>query len=262
MAEADYQFGICRLPLVPLRADPSDRSEMVSQMLFGEHYKVLSNTKDGKWIQVLTHFDNYKGWLDSKQHHMITGEYYQQINYSDYQIITDLSSPAVLDGQIMTLVMGGIVPITSGELFQSATVLEFTGQAKALSEKLSFKELKNIALKYLNSPYLWGGRSPFGIDCSGLVQQVLRIGGYHLPRDSGHQSQVGSKVSTLDEVIAGDLAFFADDHGKVNHVGIILEDNDILHASGKVRIDRLEEAGIWDGKQITHQLKTIKRVLK
>ena len=262
MVEGNHLFGICRLAMVPLRSKPSDTSEMVSQLLFGEHYQVLSATPDGKWLQIKTHFDHYTAWLDFKQHHTISSEYFHQINYSDYQIITDLTTPVVLEGESTNLVMGGIVPISSNELFSSSSVLQFSGQAKPIGEKLSAGELLAMGLKYLNTPYLWGGRSPFGIDCSGLVQQVFRIAGHSLPRDSRDQIKAGSPVSSLGEITAGDLAFFADDHGKVNHVGIILEDHEILHASGKVRIDRLQEAGIWDGNQITHKMKTIKRVLK
>ncbi len=256
------QFGICRLALTPLRDQPSDRSEMISQLLFGEHYRVTATSDDGKWLQVVADFDHYQGWIDHKQHHPISEAYYQEINRSIYQITTDVSTEATMNGEQLYLAMGSVLPMTAGELFSSSGLLKFHGNSKPLGKKLDFADMLAIALKYLNAPYLWGGRSPWGIDCSGFVQQVFRIAGYGLPRDSVQQALCGSSVAHFKQAQAGDLAFFASTSGKIDHVGIILGDGRIIHASGKVRIDKLKEEGIWDGQQITHQMKTVRRVLK
>ncbi len=255
-------YGICRLPLVPVRAEPSDRSEMVSQLLFGEHYQVIENTPDKKWQQIVNHFDGYQGWIDSKQHHQISLSYYQQINNSDFKITTDLHSTGSLEGHELHLALGSIVPITTTELFQSATLFEFTGSSKAASQKYAYEGIKRIALQYLNAPYLWGGKSPWGIDCSGFVQQVYRIAGYTLPRDAHQQKEIGVGPIAFQALQPGDLAFFEDEGGKINHVGIILEENLIVHASGKVRIDQLIEDGILNQNKVSHRMSTIKRVLK
>ncbi len=256
------QFGICRLALTPLRDQPSDRSEMISQLLFGEHYQVMATSDDGTWLQVVSNFDQYQGWIDHKQHHSISEAYFQEINRSNYQITTDVSAEAIINGEQLHLAMGSVLPMVAGELFSSTGLLKFHGNSKSLSKKLDFAETQAMALKYLNAPYLWGGRSPWGIDCSGFVQQVFRIAGYALPRDSVQQVHCGSPVDHIKQAQAGDLAFFASTSGKIDHVGIILGDNQIIHASGKVRIDELREEGIWDGQQITHHMKTVRRVLK
>lgn len=259
MSEA---FGICRLSVVPLRAQAADHAEMVSQLLFGEHYQVLERSSNGKWLHIENHFDGYSGWLDLKQHHSISQEYFMEINHSDYQISTDLVAAATVDGQNLQLILGSVLPLTPDELFAPAGLLEFQGHAKPVSVKLNHQGLISIALKYVNAPYQWGGKSPWGIDCSGFVQQVFRVAGYGLPRDSGLQAETGESISSLQKSQAGDLAFFTTSGGKINHAGIILGDGQIIHASGKVRIDPLTEAGIMDNKKLTHQLTKINRVLK
>lgn len=255
-------FGICRLSVVPLRAHAAHSAEMVTQLIFGEHYRVLESSGDGKWLRIENHFDGYCGWLNGSQHHPITNDYFKEINQSDYQISMDLVAAASLEGQTLQLIMGSILPMTPAELFAPAGLLQFQGQTKPLSEKLGHLEIKSIARNYLNAPYQWGGKSPWGIDCSGFVQQVFRVAGYPLPRDSRQQEEKGRTVSSLQKSQAGDLAFFTTSNEKINHVGIILGDRRIIHASGKVRIDPLNNEGIMNNKRLTHQLIRIKRVLK
>ena len=123
-------------------------------------------------------------------------------------------------------------------------------------------KLRQNALIILNAPYVWGGRSPLGIDCSGLTQIVYRLQGIDLPRDAYQQAKVGTTLSFIEESEVGDLAFFDDKEGKVIHVGIILEDNHIIHASGKVRIDRIDQQGIFNSEigKHTHKLRLIKSI--
>ena len=132
-----------------------------------------------------------------------------------------------------------------------------------MGQKRDYDFLKDIAFKYLHAPYQWGGKSPFGIDCSGFVQIIYKINGYLIPRDTSQQMSWGSEVSTIGNAMPGDLAFFSNRQGNVSHVGMILDDGKIIHASGRVRIDRLTEEGIIDveRKVITHSLTGFRRIL-
>ncbi len=118
------------------------------------------------------------------------------------------------------------------------------------------------AARFLNCPYIWGGRIPSGIDCSGLTQLVYKIHGIAIPRDSWQQSEAGTVVSFLEEAENGDLLFFDNDKGKISHVGILMAQGLVIHASGRVRIDRLDHQGIYrdDLKRYTHKLRTIVRI--
>jgi len=255
--------GVCRLAIVPVRASASDKAEMVTQLLFGDHYEILEVTDNKKWLKITMYFDGYIGWIDTKQHTHISDAYFNQINNSDYKICTDLTSSILYKKHHITIVIGSVLPIATNELFKVEEQLAFNGEAKSLSQKRDFEFLKNTAKKYLNAPYLWGGRSPFGIDCSGFVQNVFRLCGYKLNRDASQQVKAGKSISNVAEAIGGDLAFFNNDEGLINHVGIILDESHIIHASGKVRIDTITEEGILDEEsgQLTHKLSSIKRVL-
>ena len=124
-------------------------------------------------------------------------------------------------------------------------------------------DLITTAYQYLNAPYLWGGKTPFGIDCSGFTQMVYKLNGYHLLRDASQQAGQGDALSFIEESEPGDLAFFDNDEGKIIHVGIMMENNYIIHASGKVRIDRLDHLGIYNAEQNrhTHRLRVIKKII-
>lgn len=255
--------GICRLSLIPVRAKAGDQSEMVTQLLFGEHYTVLDSTGDNKWLLIENHFDGYQGWIDIRHHYPISEEYFNQINHSDYKVCTDISASILYQKHHIQILMGSILPIATNELFKMEEQMAFNGEAKSLSQRRDFEFLKSIALKYLNAPYLWGGKTPFGIDCSGFVQQVFRICGYALKRDVADQAQQGSAVGNFEEAKPGDLAFFKNEDGKVHHAGIILDEGNIIHASGRVRIDLLDEEGILDEQRkiYTHYQGFIRRIL-
>jgi gamma-D-glutamyl-L-lysine dipeptidyl-peptidase len=255
--------GISRLSVISVRAKGSDKAEIVTQLLFGDHYTVTGLSEDKKWLRVQLYYDKYEGWIDSKQHDAISDAYFEQINNADYKICTDVTSTLLYKKHQTPIVIGSILPISTNELFKMEEQLAFNGEAKSLGSKRDREYLNQIAVKYLNAPYLWGGRSPFGIDCSGFTQNVFRICGYDLPRDSAQQAQVGSAIK-YSEIQLGDLAFFKNNDDKIVHVGIVLENNQIIHASGKVRIDDLTDAGIVNCETgaLTHQLVSVKRVVK
>jgi hypothetical protein len=256
-------YGVSRLAVVPIRISPDDRTEQTSQLLFGDHYEVLSTSSDMKWLHIRVFADGYEGWIDANQHHSITPEYFDQINHANFKITTDLASGILYKKNPLTILIGSIVPISNSELFKMEEQFAFNGESKSLGQKRDFEFLHSIALKYLHAPYQWGGKSPFGIDCSGFTQMVFKIGGYGLSRDAQQQANCGKEVNDLSSAQPGDLAFFTGINGKVGHVGFILEEQKIIHASGRVKIDMLTEKGICepDSKTVTHPLAGIRRIM-
>ncbi len=247
-------YGICNLSIVPLRADASDASEMVTQLLYGEHFKILESRK--KWSRIRLAFDSYEGWIDNKQFITITEKDYTDFENTKLMLSSDLVDfVTVPENQLFSICLGSTV--------SSAEYLKHHFEGKFISEKLPKEHLIETALLYLNTPYLWGGKSPFGIDCSGFTQMVYKLNGYKLLRDASQQATQGEALSFIEESEPGDLAFFDNEEGKITHVGIIMEDNYIIHAHGKVRIDRLDHSGIfnYEVRNHTHKLRVIKRII-
>ena len=257
------EYGVCRLSVVPVRREPAHTSELVTQLLFGDHYEVSERSKDGKWLMIRIHFDLYTGWIDSKQHHLISRDYFQYFSDAEFKITTDISSTLLYNKAPITVLMGSVMPISSTELFKMEEQFAFNGEAKNLGQKREYEYLRSTALKYLNAPYLWGGKTPFGIDCSGFTQMVFRICGYLLLRDAFQQSSQGKPVDNLAESKPGDLVFFSNDKGRISHTGILIGPDKIIHASGRVRIDSLDDKGIRgnDPTVYTHNLSHIRRIL-
>lgn len=252
-------FGICNLAIVPMRLEPSDRSEMTTQVLFGEHFKVLEQTH--KWSRVELAFDGYNGWIDNKQFRSVSETDYNTLNNNDVLLNADLI-------EYLTQPNSQLMPIPMG------ASLSFLDHPSINTERFVFEGLKTSGIKgkqalldtafmYMNAPYLWGGKTPFGIDCSGLVQMVYKLNGYHMLRDASQQATMGEPLSFIEESEPGDLAFFDNDEGRIIHVGIIMENNHIIHAHGKVRIDRLDHLGILntDTGRHTHKLRVIKKIV-
>ena len=252
-------FAICNLAIIPLRAEPSDRSEIVSQVLFGEHFEVLEVQK--QWSRIILQFDDYEGWVDTKQYQLISENSYDQLSKDAIILNADLVEYVSAPNNIL-------IPIPLG------SSLSFLNHSEINIENFDFEGMKvsgiksktnivNTALMYLNAPYLWGGKTPFGIDCSGFTQMVYKLNGYSLLRDASQQSSQGEALSFIEESETGDLAFFDNEEGKIIHVGIIMDNNYIIHASGKVRIDRLDHLGIYNAEENkhTHRLRVIKKII-
>lgn len=252
-------FAICNLAIIPLRAEPSDRSEIVSQLLFGEHFEVLIVNK--QWSRIKMQFDNYEGWVDTKQYQIISENSYEQLSKDAIILSSDLVEYVSARNTIL-------VPIPLG------ASLSFLNHSEINTENFDFEgmrvsgvkpktEIINTAFMYLNAPYLWGGKTPFGIDCSGFTQMVYKLNGYTLLRDASQQSSQGEALSFIEESETGDLAFFDNEEGNIIHVGIIMDNNYIIHASGKVRIDRLDHLGIYNAElnKHTHRLRVIKKII-
>ncbi|TCK69454.1 SH3 domain-containing protein [Winogradskyella wandonensis] len=248
------QYGICNLGIVPMRLEPSDTSELVSQVLYGETFKVLEKRK--KWSRIRISYDKYEGWIDNKQYLEISNENYETIS----------KSIPVLSGDLLEYVADerkGIYTIPLGATLNGCDILKHTFDGHKETDKKDKSNIIKTAFLYLNSPYLWGGKTPFGIDCSGFTQMVYRLNGYTLKRDASQQATQGDALSFIEESEPGDLAFFDNADGDIIHVGIIMEDNYIIHAHGKVRIDRLDHSGIYnvESNKHTHKLRVIKKVI-
>ncbi len=245
---------ICIVPVAPIRAEGSHRAEMVSQILLAETATVISETKD--FFQIQMHQDGYEGWCQKLQ---------LQILPEGATIITkgytsNWVSSAVLNGQPIQLPLG--TPIVSSaqanfEISYADAVLD------PINNTFNPGALEIVAKQFLGTAYLWGGRTVFGIDCSGFVQMVFKLFNIKLPRDAYQQAEVGEDVGFLAEAKPGDLAFFDNEQGKITHVGILLSPQSIIHASAIVRIDPIDQAGIVSSSTglRTHQLRTIRRII-
>lgn len=259
----EQKRGICRLSIVPVRAEGRESSELVTQLLFGDHYTVLESSKEGDWLKIRIFFDDYIGWINHKQHHPVSEEYFEELSSQDFQFCGEIAGRLQLREDHLHIVFGSLLPLTGSELFDLSENVKFHGKSFPVRKITDFAILKELAFQYINSPYLWGGKTPFGIDCSGFVQMVFKLCGYSLKRDASQQAQQGKIVPAVEVTKPGDLAFFENAAGRIVHVGIVLENQQIIHASGKVRVDELDEKGIFDKKNkiYTHRLCLIKRLI-
>jgi cell wall-associated NlpC family hydrolase len=249
---------ICENVFVPLRSGPSHKTEMLSQVLFGEKYSVID--KVGSWLKIETLFDNYMGWID--------GDHLQH-SPDDSIAVGHVLNRSLLcfkkDSSQMVLEAGCEVfnPDFERKIFFAGTNQYTTCNEFSNSYISTEDSLADSAIKYINSPYIWGGRIPSGIDCSGLTQLVYKIKGIRIPRDSWKQAESGKSVDFIDQSETGDLVFFDNDRGKISHVGMILSRGLVIHASGKVRVDSIDHQGIFKQEigRYSHRLRMIRRIL-
>jgi cell wall-associated NlpC family hydrolase len=235
--------GICTVTVAPVRAEASDKAEIVTEILFGESADILEVNKN--WTKIKMHYDGYEGWMDTKQLKPVSDE---DLAKRKVTIITeDFSSVLMKDGKTL-LSMGSEV--------------EFPAVASQRSHNLR-ESIALTAKEFINVPYLWGGKSFFAVDCSGFTQLVYKIHNIKLPRDASQQIEIGESLTFVEESEPGDLAFFENAEGKIIHVGIMLDNQKIIHASGKVRIDTLDSSGIFNQEtnQHTHKLRVIKKII-
>lgn len=250
---------VCCVPVSPMRADASHRSEMVSQQLFGEKSIIVEKIEDN-WVKIKLKYDGYMGWVQQSHLSEIDEEHYLKV---DKDLTSDWVNEVDYNGHIMMVPMGSsLSAFSNGKAFWRKSSVYFGGKVWNPDEiKINPKLVKQVAFKFLNTSYLWGGKSVFGIDCSGYAQMVYKFLNKQLPRDAWQQAEEGEVVNFLQEAQSGDLAFFDNEEGRITHVGILLNEHEIIHSSGKVRIDKIDTQGIMnlETKLRTHKLRIIKR---
>lgn len=256
-------FGICNLSIVPVRIDSSDKSEMCTQLLFGDGYRLIEVSENKKWIKIQCFADEYEGWIDILQHNSVTDKHFEAYTVSNHGICMD--DVAMLDSSNASFMIlyGSTLPFMKGRELKISDI-NYSYQGELYQNPIiSADIIKFIALRYMHTPYLWGGKTIFGIDCSGFTQQVYKILGYKLFRDAYQQINHGIVIENKDELRVGDLAFFENELGKIVHVGMMLDNKKVIHAHGCVRIDILDCYGILNQttKIYSHKLNKLKRIL-
>ena len=222
-------YGISSLSIIPVRKEPSEQSEMITPLI---------------------------------------EKNYQKIEHAPFAVTTDIFNIIPVNSEQTTMIVAGsTLPCWRPNLKEFSIhqdVIPHSGNISYRKPANVRKLLIDQALKYFNAPYLWGGRSPLGIDCSGFSQIIYKMIGVAIPRDATQQVHCGTALSFLEEARPGDLAFFDNEDGQIVHVGIIWEKHKIIHASGKVRIDNVDQFGIFnvDTKRYTHQMRVMKRIIK
>lgn len=237
-----------------MRAEPKDTSELVSQVIYGESFKIIEQRAN--WSLIKLSFDNYKGWIDNKQ----------LVEISETVYDSTISEANIYSSDLIEFIQinnKGLLTIPFGSTLNSIKLFDHSFDGNTTKTIQPKENLVKTSLLFINSPYLWGGRTPFGIDCSGFTQIIYKINGYKIDRDAKDQVNLGVSLSFIEESEPGDLAFFDNKEGDIVHVGIIMEDNHIIHAHGQVRIDRLDQTGIYnvDTKKHTHKLRVIKKII-
>lgn len=254
----EMNIAVATVAVCAVRKEPVNSSEITSQLLFGELAEILS--VQGKFSHVRCLHDDYTGWCYANQLTPIeqsvhkleairTGDWCSKVIFNEIPMMVPFGSNLQLF-QEHKATIGNNKAIFEGKVWNSNS---------ALSNDAIIQQLANI---YLGTAYAWGGRSVFGIDCSGLVQMMYLFLGYNLHRDAWQQALQGEPIGFLEEVKCGDLAFFDNEEGKIIHVGLLLNSAQIIHAAEKVRFDRIDNQGIvhTDSGKRTHQLRTIKRI--
>lgn len=257
---------IALMPVVPLRSGPSDKDEMVSQMVFGECATILDKQQNWSFVEILE--DGYQGWINNPMVHVVPDDLIINSNNPDTRILGNIFLPIKNDSTGSSF----YIPAASllhhfkpaSNSFIAGGILFTCKQEPFFYNSINIRDnISKAALNFLNIPYLWGGKNPFGMDCSGFIQILFSLFGIRLPRDARQQVKEGRTINFINETEAGDLAFFDNQEGDIVHAGIITGDRQIIHSSGQVRLDRLDHQGIYNNtlKQYTHKLRIVKNII-
>ncbi len=257
-------LGIVYLSVIPVRKLPQHQSEMISQALFGEVFRIIQS--DESWTKIKLTNDNYEGWIQANQWLEIESD----------KIISSLKINQTNLCQVHFNKSSIHLPLASNvwlkvEDCPILSQFKFPKNIKTTERGAKFtkEQIIQTAEQFLGSPYLWGGKTSLGIDCSGLTQVTFLANGFQLPRDAYQQAEIGTAVP-FSEIQKGDLAFFKNKSDKISHVGIIHSVSDdnikIIHASGRVKIEVLDKIGIINSdlnteEKYSHSLAFLKRII-
>ena len=254
----NFCFGVCCVPVSPVRSEASHRSEMISQLLFGEPVELIMKGDDS-WIRIKCLYDGYEGWVTAPH----VAEVQESVAKESCHMAGDWSNTIFFQSSPMQVPFGSeLRGLKNGHAEWGRFSWSYKGNhIDPFHSRKTFHNINQLTQRFINTPYLWGGRSVFGIDCSGYTQIIYKSLGIPLLRDAYQQATQGDGIGFLEEVKCGDLAFFDNAEGRITHVGILLNSSEIIHASGKVRIDKIDNEGIVnsDTKERTHRLRLIKR---
>lgn len=252
-------YKICSVPVCQIRKESSHKTEMISQLVFGETCLVMGQDS-GDWVRIKARYDGYEGWCQASQLTDIGEEIYNRITN---ELTLGWISHVKYNNEVLVVPSGSWLSSMNGGIADwNGNLVSYRGRTWKISDaKREEQVIRCLACQFLNTGYLWGGKTVFGVDCSGFTQTVFRFLGIPLLRDAWQQAAQGNPVKSLGEASCGDLAFFDNPEGKIAHVGILFSGSEIIHASGKVRVDRIDETGIiLPGKPgRSHRLKMIKR---
>lgn len=248
------KYGVCHLGVIPLRKENDHKSELTSQLLYGDSFKIIDQRKD--WYKIRLDWDKYEGWITQNQAIIIEEKEHKLLQEQPFS-----ASKHLID--FVHLANEQIFPIPLGSDLRALSLLGHSIEYTPTILSSKKEAIVQTAYQFLHVPYLWGGKTLMGIDCSGLTQMVYKIHGIPLKRDAYQQAQQGTSLSFIEESQPGDLAFFDNKEGDITHVGILLQNHFILHAHGKVRIDRIDQTGIFNAELQTHshKLRLIKSIL-
>jgi cell wall-associated NlpC family hydrolase len=255
-------YSYCNVSIMPVRKEPNHRAEQITQLLFGEKAEV-TEIDNKEWARIRGEWDGYEGWCKVSQLKLVNKKEYRKdtkyiaATHTDKLIFEQNEMVLPLGSELAGMKGGRIIPVNEAG--------KFKGKKSIIKNAtISCEALKAAALQYMNAPYQWGGRSIAGIDCSGLTQMAYKLCNKVLPRDASQQAQEGELVDFLQHSKCGDLAFFDNAEGTIVHVGILIDESTIIHAtdtSGRVVCDRIDQGGIISisMKKRTHNLRMVRR---
>lgn len=238
-------FGVCRSSNISVMTNAGWGGNLAGEILFGEPYGITGKPKSG-WLPVYSEPSGSEGWIPASIHHGITEDYFALLSSSDHRITLDVVSNALFKKSTVHILMGSLLPLTAGELFQPGEQLVFNGEAKTLSQKRDAEFLCSIAQLLLNTPERPGGRTPFGMDAYGWIRLVFRIAGYALPIASDGLMLLGKEAADADATM-GDLVYL--EAGKDKRIGLLIKDRACLYCDGLVRVDQIKTGGIFRENQ-------------
>ncbi len=255
------EYGIIVAEATSQRKKPDHKSEMTNQLLFGEIVSIV--TIKNEWAEVISYPDNYCGFI--LKDHILDAEKTKPEDIFSCQNaitsqITKATKPNAPDETIVLPPGSRLYDYSNGEFRVKGQIFFCDTSKVTIMGERTGNTIITYAESLLNTPYLWGGKTPFGMDCSGFVQVVFRMAGIELPRDAWQQAQRGFAQDFASESKPGDLAFFGEENEQITHVGIVDSNNTIIHCSGKVRRDKLDHYGIFDGKRYTHKLRLLTKI--